>query len=190
MYTTELKPAYNDPNYLIQPHSTLPTAVADKEEDVNYMLGYRAAVKKKRRPSSSLESDVVYEEKEDIDYLTYQRSNPRNADRTKSYRANQKKKTNVTETDNEKKENGSRWEEQRSHANVMRGSRVLRQRQLGSSVVSVWLGSWLTAPPVPGLRLRATRRSFLLLLYICMFTYIPVQLCDHRELTAAPKELL
>ncbi|ETI39610.1 hypothetical protein F441_14642 [Phytophthora nicotianae CJ01A1] len=72
----------------------------------------------------------------------------------------------------------------------MRGPRVLCQRQLGSSVVSVWLGSWLTAPPVPGLHLRATRRSFLLLLYICMFTYIPVQLCDHRELTAVPKELL
>ncbi|ETP01243.1 hypothetical protein F441_21488 [Phytophthora nicotianae CJ01A1] len=131
MYTTELKPAYNDPNYLIQPHSTLPTAVADKEEDVNYMLGYRAAVKKKRRPSSSLESDVVYEEKEDIDYLTYQRSNPRNADRTKSYRANQKKKTNVTETDNEKKENGSRWEEQRSqYASFIREYRVAQKEHL------------------------------------------------------------
>ncbi|ETN16111.1 hypothetical protein PPTG_06329 [Phytophthora nicotianae INRA-310] len=129
MYTTELKPAYNDPNYLIQPHSTLPTAVADKEEDVNYMLGYRAALKKKRRPSSSLESDVVYEEKEDIDYLTYQRSN--NADRTKSYRANQKKKTNVTETDNEKKENGSRWEEQRSqYASYIREYRVAQKEHL------------------------------------------------------------
>ncbi|KAG1711384.1 hypothetical protein DVH05_008638 [Phytophthora capsici] len=53
--------------------------------------------------------------------------NSRNADRTKSYRADQ------AEADTEKKENGSRWKEQRSHhASYMRQYRAAQKEHLQS----------------------------------------------------------